>query len=348
MVFFCTFNTHMNKFSEIYRRILLLAFAILVFILLGMVGFMYSENMRPLDAIWYSIMTLTTVGYGVPENFSDTGKTITIFLMLFGVGSVLYALTALSLEFFNGNFAKEYKKNVNKKRMKKLQDHIIICGFGRNGRQAARKLILHKKPFVIIDKRPLENREDEFQNTIFVHGNAIEDEVLKKAGVENASGIIASLPSDADNLFIVISAKELNPNIKVVSRASNSNTIAKLKTAGAENVIMPDKIGGEHMASLMITPDLVEFIDHIVLEGTKKINVLEIYTNQLPTHFIGQKIEDLMIFPKSGCKVVGYKDVHGRYLINPEETKKIESNGCIFVLGQPQQIEKLLEIYPQA
>ena len=267
--------------------------------------------------------------------------------MLFGVGAVLYGLTALALEIFSGNIGKEYKINIIKKRMKNLENHIIICGFGRNGRQAARKLILHKKPFVIIDKKPLENRDDEFADTIFIHGNAIEDEVLKQACIEKAVGIIASLPSDADNLFIVISSKELNPNIKVISRASNSNTIKKLKTAGAENVIMPDKIGGEHMASLLITPDIVEFVDHITLEGTKQINILEIYTDRLPAHFIEKKIEDLQIFPKTGCKIVGYKNAQGIYTINPDESKTIEANCCIFALGQPQQIENLQKIFPQ-
>lgn len=337
----------MKRLSALYKRIAILTLAIIIFIIFGTVGFMHSEGLNLLDAIWYSVMTLTTVGFQVPNNFSNEGKIITIFLMLFGVGAVLYGLTALALEIFSGNIGKEYKINIIKKRMKNLENHIIICGFGRNGRQAARKLILHKKPFVIIDKKPLENRDDEFADTIFIHGNAIEDDILKQAGIEKASGIIASLPSDADNLFIVISSKELNPKIKVISRASNSNTIKKLKTAGAENVIMPDKIGGEHMASLLITPDLVEFIDSIVLEGTKKINVLEIYTDKLPTQFIGKKIEDLSILPKTGCKIVGYKDSVGEYLINPDESKIIEENCCIFALGQPHQIEELQKIYPQ-
>ena len=337
----------MKRLSALYKRIAILTLAIIIFIIFGTVGFMHSERLNLLDAIWYSVMTLTTVGFQVPNNFSDEGKIITIFLMLFGVGAVLYGLTALALEIFSGNIGKEYKINIIKKRMKNLENHIIICGFGRNGRQAARKLILHKKPFVIIDKKPLENRDDEFADTIFIHGNAIEDEVLKQACIEKAVGIIASLPSDADNLFIVISSKELNPNIKVISRASNSNTIKKLKTAGAENVIMPDKIGGEHMASLLITPDIVEFVDHITLEGTKQINILEIYTDRLPAHFIEKKIEDLQIFPKTGCKIVGYKNAQGIYTINPDESKTIEANCCIFALGQPQQIENLQKIYPQ-
>ena len=337
----------MKRLSALYKRITILTLAIIIFIIFGTVGFMHSEGLNLLDAIWYSVMTLTTVGFQVPNNFSNEGKIITIFLMLFGVGAVLYGLTALALEIFSGNIGKEYKINIIKKRMKNLENHIIICGFGRNGRQAARKLILHKKPFVIIDKKPLENRDDEFADTIFIHGNAIEDEVLKQACIEKAVGIIASLPSDADNLFIVISSKELNPNIKVISRASNSNTIKKLKTAGAENVIMPDKIGGEHMASLLITPDIVEFVDHITLEGTKQINILEIYTDRLPAHFIEKKIEDLQIFPKTGCKIVGYKNAQGIYTINPDESKTIEANCCIFALGQPQQIENLQKIYPQ-
>lgn len=337
----------MKKLSALYKRIAILTLAIIIFIIFGTVGFMHSERLNLLDAIWYSVMTLTTVGFQVPNNFSNEGKIITIFLMLFGVGAVLYGLTALALEIFSGNIGKEYKINIIKKRMKNLENHIIICGFGRNGRQAARKLILHKKPFVIIDKKPLENRDDEFADTIFIHGNAIEDEVLKQACIEKAVGIIASLPSDADNLFIVISSKELNPNIKVISRASNSNTIKKLKTAGAENVIMPDKIGGEHMASLLITPDIVEFVDHITLEGTKQINILEIYTDRLPAHFIEKKIEDLQIFPKTGCKIVGYKNAQGIYTINPDESKTIEANCCIFALGQPQQIENLQKIFPQ-
>lgn len=335
----------MKSLTPLTRRILLLAFGITGFAAFGTIGFMITEDMEFLDALWYSLMTLTTVGFGVPEDFSNSGKIITIFLMLFGVGAVLYGLTALALEFFSGNFFIEYKQRQTQKKMKNLDQHIIICGFGRNGRQAARKLILHQKPFVVIDRKSLENRDDEFGNqTIFIQGNAIEDEVLLKAGVEKATGLIACLPSDADNLFIVISAKQLNPKIKVVSRASNSNTVSKLKSAGAENVIMPDKIGGEHMASLLVTPDLVEFMDNIVLEGTKNINLLEVYTNSLNQNFIGKKIEDLKIFPQTGCKIIGYKNENGSYSINPDEGKIMQKNCCLIILGKPEQIENLKKI----
>ncbi len=332
----------MKSLSPLFKRIFILALGIFCFAAFGTIGLMWSEGLNFLDALWYSMMTLTTVGFEVPQNFSDEGKIITIFLMLFGVGAVLYGLTALALEFFSGNFFAEYKNRKTNSKMKNLDNHIIICGFGRNGRQAARKLILHKKPFVVVDVKGLENRDDEFGNeTIFIQGNAIEDEVLMRAGVMKASGLIACLPSDADNLFIVISAKQLNKKIKIVSRASNSNTVGKLKSAGAENVIMPDKIGGEHMASLLVTPDLAEFLDSIVLEGTKNINLLEVHTDSLNPKFIDKKIEDLKIFPQTGCKIIGYKNEDGSYSINPDESTIMQKKCCLIILGKPEQIENL-------
>lgn len=331
----------MNR--PIYRRFFTFAFAILVVIMGSSFAFVKSEGIGWLDAVWYSIMTVTTVGYEAPPQISDTGKIISIVVMLFGVGTVLYVLTGLALDLFSGEYFKEYKQIQINKKMKSLENHFIICGFGRNGRQAARKLQLHRRPFVMIDKNSDQRKFDtEFsENAIFLQGNAIEDEVLKKAGVEKAAGIIAALPSDADNLFIVVTARQINKSLKIISRASNSNTVTKLKSAGADNVIMPDKIGGEHMASLLLTPDLVEFMDHIALEGTKNINLLEIYTNRIDSSFLGKNIADLEIKNQSGCKVIGYKKQDNTYIINPNDQKTIEPNSCIIVLGKPEQIMAL-------
>ena len=335
----------MKKLNPIYVRITKLLGIVLLFIAFGTIGFMYSEEIDILDAIWFSTMTLTTVGFGVPDDFTNIGKIISIFLMIFGVGTVLYGLTALAIEFFSGALYENFKQRKLTKKVEQLNNHIIICGFGRNGRQAARKLMQHKKPFLIIDRKEIERRQDEFDDTIFLRGNAVEDEVLKRAGVERASGLIAALPSDADNLFIVISAKEINPNLKIISRASNSNSISKLKTAGAENVIMPDKIGGEHMASLLVTPDLVEFMDNITLEGTKSINLLEIHTNSLDENYLNKPLKSLQIREKSNCSIIGYKNKQGKYIINPDEDTIVEKDCNIIVLGRPEQIKKLKAVF---
>jgi len=329
--------------SPLYQKVLNLSLIIVFFIFGGAIAFIISEDINFLDAIWLSLMTVTTVGFGVPENFSNWGKIISIFLMLFGVGTVLYALSVLTLEILNGNILKEYKQKKIDSKMQKLENHIIICGFGRNGRQAGRKLQLHNKPFVFIERKDIEIRKDEFQNTIFIKGNASEDATLLKAGIERASGVISALPSDADNLFVVISARGLNKKLNIISRASDSNSISKLKIAGANNVIMPDKIGGEHMASLLVTPDLVEFMDNIALEGTKSINLIEINTNDLDDDFIGREIKDLYIRKNTGCSIIGHKDKEGKYTINPDNSMKIEKNSYIIVLGRPEQITKLKE-----
>lgn len=325
-------------FIALQKKLIFIILVLILFIVGGTIGFYFIENMNVVDAIWYTIMTLTTVGYQVPPEITEEGKWLTIFLMLFGVGFALYALTTLALEFVDGELRNQINQNKIKRKVNKLHNHIILCGFGRNGRQAARKLVQHKTPYIVIDKRDLENRKDEFESAIFIKGDATEDETLKRASIETAMGVIAALPTDAENLFIVISAKGLNKNLKIISRASNSNSISKLKIAGADNVIMPDKIGGEHMASLLITPDLSEFIDNIALEGTENINLLEIATNDLDKIFIGKKLIDLNIRETTGCSCIGYKVSKEEYIINPNDDTLIEENNFIIILGQPEQI----------
>ncbi len=322
----------------IIKKIRTLSLLLLIFIMVGTIGFYYIENLSFIDSLWYSTMTLTTVGYGVPENFSDEGKLLTIFLMLFGVGIVLYLLTNISLVILNGDYIQEYKRNKILKKMNKMENHIIICGFGRNGREAARKLKLFNKPFIIVDKKELAISDTEFKDEIVLLGDAINDNVLQKANVENAEGIISAVPSDADNLFIVITARQLNPNLKIISRASNRNSISKLKLAGADNVIMPDKIGGNHMASLLVTPDLIEFMDNITIEGSNNVNLYEINTQNINKKYFKQNISELKIKENTGCTIIGYKDDNGKYFINPDDSQIIDDNNYIIVIGKPDQI----------
>lgn len=283
-------------------------------------------------------MTLTTVGYGIPENISPEGKLFTVFLMLFGIGMVFYGLTALSVEFISGNLLKEYKKNKIKNKMYSLQNHTIICGFGRNGSQVAKKLETYQKKYVVIDKE-LTLKKEQYKNAIFVQGNSVDDAILEEAGIKRASALITTLPSDADNLFIVITARQANPSLKIISRASESKSVEKLKIAGANNVVLPHKIGGDHMASLLVTPDLVEFIDNINIEGSSQNNLLEINTKNINNEYIGKKLIDLNIKTITGCNTIGYKTSDSKYIINPDDNQIIEPNSYIIVLGKPEQIE---------
>jgi len=239
--------------------------------------------------------------------------------------------------------------NLREKRIHKIidsmKDHVIVCGYGRNGKQAVEKLIAYKKPFVIIEKD--HDVVDKFGSAaLFVEGNASDDEVLKEAGVNRASTLICALPSDADNLFIVLTARQMNPNLRIISRATEETSYKKLKLAGADNVILPEKIGGDHMASLVVVPDLVEFLDNLSVSGEKdSINVEQIPFEKMC--LLGQKqaIKDLDIRKKTGCSVIGYKSPTGEYIVNPEPSMILEKDSLLILIGRPVQIESLKQLY---
>jgi voltage-gated potassium channel len=227
-----------------------------------------------------------------------------------------------------------------------MKNHVIVCGFGRNGKQAIQKLLAYKQQFVIIemDEEVVDRFSDD--TTFFVHGNAIEDEVLLHAGVEKASTLICALPSDADNLFIVLSARQMNKNLKIISRATEETSYKKLKLAGADNVIMPDKIGGDHMASLVVVPDLVEFLDNLSVSGEHdSINVEQVPFEKVCPDGKEQAIFDLDLRKKTGCSIIGYKSPEGEYIVNPEPSLIIKKNSKLILIGRPNQIESLKELY---
>jgi voltage-gated potassium channel len=222
-----------------------------------------------------------------------------------------------------------------------LKNHIIICGYGRNGKQAASKLAAYKKPFVVIekDKDLLERLQSD--SVPYVIGNANEDDILLQAGVDRASCFISALPSDADNLFVVLSTRQINKKINIISRASQESSYEKLKLAGANNVILPDKIGGDHMASLVVVPGLMEFLDNLSIVGKTNINIEEVAVEKLYNTKEVKTIKDLDLRKKTGCTVIGYKDENGEYIVNPEANLKLTPNSKIIVLGRPEQIEGL-------
>jgi voltage-gated potassium channel len=227
----------------------------------------------------------------------------------------------------------------------KISDHVIICGYGRNGRQAAQVLKKHNKRFVVIENSAtLTSTLNHKFSELVITGDSTQDEVLIKAGILRARAIITTLPVDADNLFIVLSARNLNKNLTIISRASEDNSDTKLKIAGANNVIMPDKVGGAHMASLVMKPDVMEFIDHITAEGGDNISLEEISFERIPDELKNKTLKDLEIRNRSGANIIGYKTAKGEYIINPSADTLIIADSKLFVLGTQEQISALKQI----
>ena len=182
----------------------------------------------------------------------------------------------------------------------------------------------------------------EEQDLLFIEGDATKDEVLIEAGLESAKALITALPSDAANVFVVLTARDKSPKLKIISRASDDASEHKLKRAGADNVIMPDKIGGTHMAALITKPDVLEFIDHIT--GTINIRLEEILFKSLPDSMQNKSIRELEIRNKTGANIIGYKSASGDYIINPSPDTIMMQDAKLFVLGTQEQVSKFKEI----
>ncbi|WP_305879788.1 TrkA family potassium uptake protein [Seonamhaeicola sp. ML3] len=323
--------------SKIYTAVMLLG----VLMLIGVVGFMFISEYSLVDALYMTVITMTTVGFGEVQPLDDQSKIFTIFLILASVVIVGYAISIITEYILSKNDVEELKHKKMQKQIDGFKDHVVICGYGRNGKQAVRKLQAHNKAFVVIEKDKEVEERLRLDEVPYVIGNANEDETLLLAGVDRASNFISALPNDADNLFVVLSTRQLNKNINIISRASQESSYNKLKFAGADNVILPDMIGGDHMASLVVVPGLMEFIDNLAIVGESNINIEEVAVEKLYSSQKAKTIKDLDLRKRTGCTIIGYKDSKGEYTVNPEPEILLETNSKIIVLGRPEQIEEL-------
>ena len=312
---------------------------------IGVVGYMLLSDSNFIDALYMTVITISTVGFREVHPLDNSEKIFTIFLILTSLSLFGYAVSAFTEALASGEFFKQLKRKKVEREIDKLKNHTIVCGYGRNGMQAIHKLKNYQEKFVVVEKdKELISVLDE-EGLLYIEGDATTDEVLLKAGVEKARNLITALPSDADNLFVVLTASQLNKECRIISRASNESSYSKLKIAGADNVIMPDKLGGAHMASLVVTPDVIEFVDRLTIEGETTANLEEVAVNDLPKEYLGKTIFDLDLRKKTGCTVIGFKTSDGNYIINPEASIKLLADSGLIVLGRPEQIVKLRDLF---
>lgn len=335
----------MNNIFKSYYRFYAPLLIMLSVWLLGTIGYVLIDNYSWFDAFYMTIITVATVGYGEVAPLSHIGKLFTAFLIITSFGTFAYAVSSITKFVIDGEFNEFFKNRKLNATIDKISDHVIICGYGRNGRQAAQVLKKHHKRFVVIENSAtLTSTLNHKFSELVITGDSTQDEVLIKAGILRAKAIITTLPVDADNLFIVLSARNLNKNLTIISRASEDNSDTKLKIAGANNVIMPDKVGGAHMASLVMKPDVMEFIDHITAEGGDNISLEEISFESIPDELKNKTLKDLEIRNRSGANIIGYKTAKGEYIINPSADTLVIPDSKLFVLGTPEQIAALKKI----
>lgn len=333
----------MNRFeqqtSNTFRIAIFLVFFVFV---IGLLGFHFIEGYAFIDALYMTVLSVSTVGFEVVRPLSPQGKLFVSFLIIFSLGSFAFVGSSIVRFFLEGDFVKNLKNKKVSKRIEKLNDHVIICGYGRNGEQAALELTDHNQPFVIIERR--ENvvaRIQEDPNLLYLQGDATNEEVLRTAGIDRARALIATTPNDADNMFVVLTARSMNPDMIIISRASEIGSDTKLRRAGATNCIMPERMGGQRMARLVTQPDVVEFMEYILLQRNRDVSIHEVHCRNMVSTKLGQTIGELRMGSVTGTTIIGLKNGEGKYVFNPGSDYTLSIQDQLFVLGSPEQVKNL-------
>lgn len=325
-------------------KIYLALFMVSLVLLFGVLGYRYIADFSWVEALYMTVITVSTVGFKEVRPLSTQEQLFTVVLITASIFIFAFAISVVTEYILGRNSLQLLKKKKVKQKIAGLEDHVIVCGYGRNGTQAGARLKEYGRPFVVIekDKELIEKNEGE---VLFVEGDANEDQVLLTAGVDRAKYLITTLPDDAANLFVVLSAHQLNKELFIISRASQITSQRKLLLAGANKVIMPDKIGGDHMASLVVLPDLITFMDKLSMEGEHTTNLEEVQIEDFTNQMNCNTLRDLDLRRKTGCTIIGYVKPDGTYIINPEADMPLEPKSKVIVLGRADQIRKLNEMF---
>ena len=306
----------------------------------GSIGFAWIEGWPLLDGVYMAVITLSTVGYGEPRPLSDPGKVFASFLIVAGLATAVYTFTSLGQTLLEGELAAVLGRRRMKSHRGKLEDHYIVCGNGRVGRTVSAYLARRDLPFCVIEIEAAAEEELREQRYRYVIGDATEDGNLLLAGLSKAKAVFALLPSDADNLYLTLSAKGLNPAAVVVARASVKAAESKLEKAGADHVVSPYELVGMRLLQKVLSPTLLEFMDLTIRREHLQL-IMEEFRVSSGSTLAGNTIEEARIRSRYGLIVVAIKRPGGPMLFNPDADEKMEPGDVLVLLGPEDQVRDL-------
>ena len=313
----------------------------------GTAGYFFIEKWSLSDSLYMTFLTITTVGFGEVHQLSETGRHFTILLIVFSVFTLGYSVTIFITYVFEGQILDAVKERRMKRATRKLKDHFIVCGAGSVGKEVVQAFQRARVKYVVIDKDPLASSLSHDESVLYIDGDASDDEILQEAGIEYAAGLVSALPDDESNLFVVFTARQLNPKLNIVATASDERTAKKLTKAGANKVISPIQIAGQRMASVMIRPSVVSFLD-VMVRGES----IDMRMEQVPldseSSLIGKTLRESGIGRHTGAIVVGINDAKAGTKVNPTSTTvlskvNLKENDVLIALGSDEQLKKLKE-----
>jgi len=327
------------------RRNLVVSICLCVVILLcGMVGYALIEGWDLLDALYMTIITVATIGYGEIRPLSPAGRVFTIFLILFGVGNVAYLISQLTRTMVEGSLRRVMGRRKLERQIKAIKDHYIICGYGRIGRVIAQEVKAKKLPLVVIEHKQEIIDQIEQDGHLYITGEATDDANLIQAGIERARGLVAVVSSDADNVYIVLTARAMNENLYIVARASEEKSVSKLERAGADKVVSPYNIGARNMAQTLLRPTVSDFIETTV-HGRGDLNLAMeeiLVTPQAKLKDI--TLKDSNIRQDLGLIVIAIKKADGDMIFNPWAHERFEIGDTLIAVGESENMNRLIKM----
>jgi len=308
----------------------------------GTAGYVIIEGWSILDALYMTAITVSTVGFGEVQNLSPFGRLFTIMLILAGLAVISLWGSQVASMVLHRELQDLFRRRRMEKVIRKLEGHIIICGGGEAGRRVIEEFTKARQKFVVIerDAEAIQQIQEMFPDVLVIQGDATRDEVLEQANIKRARGLIAALPEDTENLFVVISAKGLNPNLEVVARATEPHTQEKLFRVGADHVISPRVIEGLRMASVMLRPTVVSFLD-VMMRGEDVTLRLEEVPVPEGAKLAGRTLAEVQIPQKTGLMVIAMRRADGRFTFNPRSESRMHVGDVLIVLGEPEQVDRL-------
>ena len=319
------------------KRLLIAVVSLIAILIAGTAGYILIEGWSLLDALYMTVITLTTVGYLEVHEMSASGRVFTMFLLIGGVGGALYTLTAIVQYVLEGNLGSTLGRRQMKNRIAGLRNHFIICGYGRVGHEIARVLAEEGVPFVVVDKDKDAVAHAEMDGRLYLLADAADEAVLREAGVEHARGLIVALGDDADSTYVTLSARQLRSDLFIEARASSPEAEKKLKRAGASRIVSPYAAGARRMAMLALRPEVADFID--IMDNHNRELELETVSVAEGSPLIGKPVSDLRSSTRASVLAVTRQD--GTLVANPAGDEVLASGDRLIVLGTREQMRAL-------
>jgi len=321
--------------SRLAKRLLYIVVAIGATLTIGTVGFSLIGGYPVFDAFYLTLTTMTTVGYG--DNFSHAGRIFNAFLIVVGVSTIFVAIGAMTQTIIEFELGDALGKRRNKRMIDKLKDHYIICGFGRVGRGAAAELLHAGESFVVVDIEPERVERAMMSGMLAVAADSTRDETLHQVGIERARGLVAALSTDADNLFVLLSAKGLNPKIYVATRAAEEGAEEKMRRAGADAVFAPYAITGHRLAQSLLRPHVVQFLDFTTKDIAMDISIEQVRVSA-GSEVASRTIREMQLRRNMGVIVMAIRRGDGNMLFNPPADTAVEAGDYLIVMGKQEDL----------